>query len=765
MGTLEIYKTIFDSVPDAMLIADSQGKIVLANKRVKVLFGYETHELIGQDIGLLVPTRFSKNHRAHISKFCRRPRTKEMGRGLELAAKKSDGTEFPVEIGLSFVQVNDQNYGIASVREVTDRLKTENEIKQNEADLKKAQRIAKLGLWTYDIIDDDFRWSDELYRILGMAPNEIKGSSDGFYNCVHPDDRDGVRRSYYGSLEKKKPFDIDYRLKLTDGRIKYVNEIGEFVYDNNGNAIKSFGTVQDITGHREAEQELRIAKQKIEESEKQFRELYEKSGDAILIIENGTFTNCNRATIDMLVYRSKEEFLNSHPSKLSPKTQPDGSDSFEKAEKMMGTALEKGTHRFEWTHTKSNGEYFPVEVLLTVISNEPSNKVIHCVWRDITERKIAEKHLFESNLRFSQLSNNTSDVFWLGDVSDLEDIKWLYVNPAFEQVWERAAEALYKDPAVWSNSIHKEDQKRLGISFMDFLHEKNKEFNVGFRIIRPDKTIRHIHSTGNLIKDHNGKIIRIAGISRDVTQQKMHEEKMAARTAELERSMTLLENKNKELEQFTYIASHDLQEPLQTVSSFVELLKEEYQDILDDNAGQYIDFIDQSTERMKNLISGLLDYSRIGREKIRSTVDCNEILGHILDDLRTVIAESGAKIESGHLPILRAYPTELGQLFQNLIGNAIKFVRPGVSPLITIFCQQQDEGWLFEFKDNGIGIEEKHRERIFIIFKRLHSRKEYEGTGIGLAHCRKIVELHHGKIWVEPVPNEGSKFCFTIKDH
>jgi signal transduction histidine kinase len=240
------------------------------------------------------------------------------------------------------------------------------------------------------------------------------------------------------------------------------------------------------------------------------------------------------------------------------------------------------------------------------------------------------------------------------------------------------------------------------------------------------------------------------------------EERVFERTAELEKSMAILENKNYELEQFAYIASHDLQEPLRTVSSFVDLLEQEHGGKLKGNASKYLYFILESTERMRNLISGLLEYSRIGREKIVEQVDCNEILTLVLDDLQTIIIEKKAIIESEKLPVLNAHPSELKQLFQNLISNALKFSREDTPPVINIFALKQENGWEFKIKDNGIGIEEKFFEKIFIIFQRLHNVHEYEGTGIGLAHCRKIVEMHDGKIWVESESNEGSTFYFTI---
>lgn len=235
------------------------------------------------------------------------------------------------------------------------------------------------------------------------------------------------------------------------------------------------------------------------------------------------------------------------------------------------------------------------------------------------------------------------------------------------------------------------------------------------------------------------------------------EKKVAQRTAELE-------IKNKELEQFAYVASHDLQEPLRTTSSFVDLLRKQYYDRLDENANLYIDYILQSSDRMKTLIKDLLDYSRLGRAKQMDVIDCNLMLKEVLADLDKVIRENGAKIHVEILPVIKGLPTEIKLLFQNLISNSIKFRRPGVSPEINIQGYKQNGFWHFSISDNGIGIEKQHQERIFIIFQRLHNRTDYEGSGIGLAHCKKVVELHGGKIWVESESGKGSTFRFTIAE-
>lgn len=223
-----------------------------------------------------------------------------------------------------------------------------------------------------------------------------------------------------------------------------------------------------------------------------------------------------------------------------------------------------------------------------------------------------------------------------------------------------------------------------------------------------------------------------------------------------------LERKNKELEQFAYIASHDLQEPLRTTSSFIELLRKQYQGKLDEKADKYFNYILESSDRMKLLIKNLLDYSRIGNKKELEQVDCNKTLQEVLADLGVAINDANADIQHNPLPVVRGYPTEIKQLFQNLIINAVKFQRKGVAPQIKISVHKVKNNWEFAFKDNGIGIEKQHSEKIFNIFQRLHTRAEYEGSGIGLSHCKKIVELHRGRIWVESTFGEGSTFNFTL---
>ncbi len=232
---------------------------------------------------------------------------------------------------------------------------------------------------------------------------------------------------------------------------------------------------------------------------------------------------------------------------------------------------------------------------------------------------------------------------------------------------------------------------------------------------------------------------------------------------ELQKSVVRLEASNEELAQFAFAASHDLQEPLRTLSNFSDLLRDELADSENnERVLMSVNFISEAAERMRNLVFGLMSYSRIGRAPELSRVDCNALITEVIADLDAGIDPSTTQINVGSLPIITAYKSELRMLFQNLISNALKFKKSEPPLLIDISCIDQSDNWCFTVSDNGIGIETEHNDQIFMIFKRLHSQDDYPGSGIGLANCKKVINLHGGKIWVESKINHGSRFSFTI---
>ncbi|HEY8934213.1 MAG TPA: ATP-binding protein, partial [Cyclobacteriaceae bacterium] len=240
----------------------------------------------------------------------------------------------------------------------------------------------------------------------------------------------------------------------------------------------------------------------------------------------------------------------------------------------------------------------------------------------------------------------------------------------------------------------------------------------------------------------------------DITERKIQEISL--------KKQVELEVKNKELEQFAYLASHDLQEPLRTVFNYMQIFEEDYSHQLDDDAFKYIHAVKNATKRMSSLVKSLLEFSRLGRDRILTPVDCDKLIMHVIDDLQILIEKSNAVIHVGEMPSINLYETEMSQLFQNLITNAIKFQNKNNQPEIHITSKKINDKWQFSIKDNGIGISPAHFRKIFEIFQRLNNGAEYEGNGIGLAYCKKIIDLHQGEIWVESKPGNGTTFNFTI---
>jgi len=248
-----------------------------------------------------------------------------------------------------------------------------------------------------------------------------------------------------------------------------------------------------------------------------------------------------------------------------------------------------------------------------------------------------------------------------------------------------------------------------------------------------------------------------ANLSVELDERRRAEQMLARYAEELERS-------NAELEQFAYVASHDLQEPLRMVASFTQLLGRRYRGKLDQDADEFISFAVDGANRMQHLINDLLAYSRVGtRGKPLVPTDCNAVFKQARDNLAKAVEETSTVIYQAPLPVVLGDEVQLLQVFQNLIANAIKFRGPD-SPQIQVTADRQGTDWVFAIRDNGIGIAPEHQERIFSIFQRLHQRSEYPGTGIGLAICKKVVERHGGRIWVESQPGKGSTFYFSIPE-
>ncbi|HKY43934.1 MAG TPA: ATP-binding protein [Pyrinomonadaceae bacterium] len=348
-----------------------------------------------------------------------------------------------------------------------------------------------------------------------------------------------------------------------------------------------------------------------------------------------------------------------------------------------------------------------------------------------------------------------------------------YVSPQIEAILGFSQEEWLNDPVRWYRQVHPDDRGRWNIEAAE-MFLSGKPLRSVYRVIARDGKVVSFHCEAKMVRHDDGRPWFIHGVAFDITELKTAEEKLKKahdelelrvreRTAELARANAELANSNAELEQFAYVASHDLQEPLRMITSFTQLLVKRYGGKFEGDADEFIEYIADGAKRMSRLINDLLEYSRVGtRGRPLVPTDCSAILELARNNLRVTIEETGATITSDPLPTVIGDETQLVQLFQNLLGNAIKF-RADQPIKIHIRVELQKGKWLFRVSDNGIGIDPQFTERIFIIFQRLHNRATYPGTGIGLAICKKIVERHGGRIWVESNPGAGATFCFLLK--
>ena len=374
------------------------------------------------------------------------------------------------------------------------------------------------------------------------------------------------------------------------------------------------------------------------------------------------------------------------------------------------------------------------------------------VQQELTERKRADQALWESEKRFRAIAETASDAFIVFDSHE----SIFFWNPAAKAIFgyqagETRGKVLDSIVAGRFRDVLREEMKRVVSRERTDLIGKTVEM-AGIRKDGSEFSIELSLATWSTREE-----VFFTVIARDITERKQAQEQLERYAAELERS-------NQELQQFAYVASHDLQEPLRMVVSYLQLLEQRYKGRLDTDADEFIGYAVDGASRMQTLLYDLLAYSRVvTRGRSFEPADCQEVLGQTLANLKVAIEESGAQVTHDDLPSVMADGTQLGQLFQNLIGNAIKF-RGDRRPEVHVGAVQGKGEWVFSVRDNGIGIASQHMDRIFLIFQRLHTRGKYPGTGIGLAICKRIVERHGGRIWVESEPGKGSTFYFTIPE-
>lgn len=744
--TSDLMELMIESAPTGMLMADEHGSIVLANSLIDELFGYSREELIGSRIETLIPSRFKNDHENYRTGFFHSPEKRSMGSGRELFGLKKDGTEIPIEIGLNPINTPQGSFVLSSVIDITERMLAEREIKQ----------FAKFFTMSLNLVcvagtDGYFKKLNPAFSdVLGWSEEELY--SKPFISFVHPDDISSTKKEIEKLGKGMLTIGFQNRWLCKDGSIRFLDwtatpdpETGEL-----------FAVAYDLT-------ELNSTQEKLNRLTLNYQgqlEAIDRSAAKVELDMNGTIIDTNKNFRNLLEY-TEEELHQQHHSILL-----DADYAESNRYKTFWKELREGKYiagEFKRTSKSGetvwiNGSYNPV-----IDASGKPYKVIKIAY-NISDKKKTEALLAESNtLKSAILDNNNFSII----STDKDGLIKSFNKTAEQQLGYNAEELINKQsPAILhdlnevverTKVLNKELKNKIEPGFTTFVAkcvELGEPDENEWTYVRKDGSRYPVALSVSSLTDAEGEIFGFLGIGQDISEKKNAQRQI------LEYSQSL-EDKNKELDQFAYVVSHDLKAPLRGISTVATFLAEDYADVLDEDGNEQIDLLLGRIDRMNNLITGILDYSRIGRSKLeKEEVDLAEML-HVVADL--IVPKTFKVSVSKNFPTLSIERVLIEQIFQNLISNAVKYndKEPGKG-VIEIICKDEVDNWKFSISDNGPGIEEQYFERIFKIFQTLNSRDTIESTGIGLSLVKKTIDIWGGEIWVESKYGQGSRFIFTI---
>jgi PAS domain S-box-containing protein len=532
----------------------------------------------------------------------------------------------------------------------------------------------------------------------------------------------------------------EIKFKRKDGVIRHCNYSGKLCNINGIPHLISL--IEDITERKAIEESLHLNKYAIS-----------NASDAVFWVRSdASFFDMNNAACNLFGY-SKQALLKMSVPEIDPNfdTQIWNKHWLEvKSKKNLTLTSTNYTNKKELIITEINANYIElngIELMCSFV-------------RNITERKKAENEKELTRLDHEALISSTNDYMW----SVNKNYELIAGNKSFiDQMLKNTGISLKSGDNLMLENTFSE----VYLTYWKNLYNRalQGEF-VQEEIIIPDENDASNHWSELNVNPiyNNNEITGIACYSKNITDRKNQENKLIVLANELQKRADELAETNIELEQFAYIASHDLQEPLRMVKSFLELIERRYGEKLDEDGIKYIKYAIQGSDRMKQVILDLLNYSRVGKNDDEiEVIDLNEILAEVIETNQITILEKQAIITKQQLPTVHAVRLHMQQLLHNLITNGLKYCKQSVIPILNISVSGKNNEWVFSISDNGIGIDEKYFDKIFVVFKRLHGTGTYSGTGIGLAICKKIVEKQGGKIWVESTPDKGSTFYFTLK--
>lgn len=745
------YRGLLEAAPDAMVVVNQASEIVLLNVQAEKQFGYRRDELLGQPVKAIIPDGFAERLVADGTRSAADALAQQIGTGIELTGRRKDGGEFPIELMLSPLESPEGTLVTTAIRDISLRRDAEKHLTQMEVRRRLAEDALRESEERYRMLIDGVKdhaifmmdtrgqvisWNAGAERIKGYSASEIIGRN---FACFFPAE----------AIERGRPEEV-LRLTMLNGQHE---EQGMRVRKDGSPFLASvtFTALRDAAGNLRGFSEFSRDLTESKEAEAKYRGLLEAAPDAMIVVNQaGQIVLLNlQAEKQFGYYRDElvgQPVTNIIPEGFAERLIADGTRTAAEAlAQQIGTGIELVGRRKDLSE-------FPLELMLSPLDS-PSGILVTAAIRDISVRKAAAKNLEQMEGRYRGLLEAAPDPMVLLDhtggivlVNTQTERQFGYrrgelVGKPIEQIIAGESVGRLLTSVLQASEPSRVDGAPTGV-------EINGRHQAG-RIFPLEVTL-------SPLRVPEGMLLTMA--IRDVTTHKQAE-------AQLMQTMVELNRSNEELGQFAYIASHDLQEPLRMVASYTQLLSKRYAGKLDADADEFIAFAVDGANRMQRLIQDLLAYSRLGTKPQEvSETSSEDALEHATMNLGRAIEDSGALVTHDRLPAVLADEGQLVQLFQNLVGNAIKYQSPGVPRIHVSSVREGASKWMFSVRDNGLGIEPKYFEKIFGMFQRLHRREEFAGTGIGLAICKKIVERHGGSISVESELGKGSTFRFALSE-
>ncbi|GGF22224.1 hypothetical protein GCM10011518_34260 [Flavobacterium limi] len=727
----ENYRLIFDSIHDVFFKTDLKTKTILdVSPSCRYFNGVTREELIGQRMSSIY------NNKTQMLLMFNEVAThrKIIDFNNEILIK---GKIFYVSINATIIydENGEPEFAVGAIRDITERRLAEENLKLSEEKFRSIYESFEDIYFKKDLNGIIIEVSPSVEKYFDLDRESLIGKNfrDFYY------DRTDVDKLHQTLILEKEVSDFEERFANAKGEILFFSVNAKLRYNDNGEPSYVEGTMRNINERKKTELEIALANEKIKESEKKYRTIFESVRDV--------FFKASLKDQKIIDISPSCSYFNIKQEEVIGKDFADFYYNPEDREYILKELKNAGEIKNYHVQIVVSSKLYTVSVNARIIydeNNEPEY-IVGSI-RDISDRIEAKEILKVSEEKFRSIYENIQDVYMKTTIDGI----LLDVSPSFEKIFQLPRSEIMGTP-VFDYYFNKKNKELL----LTKLHTEGHISDFDVQLYDPSGNPLYFSINAHILYDKEGNPINIEGTMRNINERRQMQDEMISKNRKLE-------FQNTELEQFAYIASHDLQEPLITVSHCSELLEEELAGKLDEDQQHYLTFIRSSTSRMQLLVKGLLDYSRIGKERKKSIIDCNIIVSEVILDMKSSIDECNAIIEYENLPTIEANATEMRQLFQNMISNAIKFRKKESNPVVKITAVMEEKKWVFSVEDNGIGIKKEDLEKVFVIFKRLHNRNEYQGTGIGLSHCKKIIEHHNGRIWVESKYNVGSTFKWTL---